>query len=101
MSIRKFLTGLTAGAGICALAALAPAAAAEFDGVTINVMTFTGPQSAEPLQRRAPDFENATGAKVNVITVPFPDLYQKLLTDWTTGTNSVDAAVFAPQWRVD
>jgi multiple sugar transport system substrate-binding protein len=78
MSIRKFLTGLTAGAGICALAALAPAAAAEFDGVTINVMTFTGPQIAEPLQRRAPDFEKATGAKVNVITVPFSDLYQKL-----------------------
>ena len=101
MSIRKFLTGLTAGAGICALAALAPAAAAEFDGVTINVMTFTGPQIAEPLQRRAPDFEKATGAKVNVITVPFSDLYQKLLTDWTTGTNSVDAAVFAPQWMVD
>jgi multiple sugar transport system substrate-binding protein len=101
MSIRKFLTGLTAGAGVCALAALAPAAAAEFDGVTINVMTFTGPQIAEPLQRRAPDFEKATGAKVNVITVPFSDLYQKLLTDWTTGTNSVDAAVFAPQWMVD
>ncbi len=101
MNIRKFLTGLTAGAGVCALAALAPAAAAEFDGVTINVMTFTGPQIAEPLQRRAPDFEKATGAKVNVITVPFPDLYQKLLTDWTTGTNSVDAGVFAPQWMVD
>src|SRR5438045_8972037 len=73
----------------------------KFSGVTVNVMTFTGPQIAEPLQRRAPDFEKLTGAKVNVITVPFSDLYQKLLTDWTTGTNSVDAAVFAPQWMVD
>jgi multiple sugar transport system substrate-binding protein len=33
--------------------------------------------------------------------VPFSDLYQKLLTDWASGTNSVDAAVFAPQWMVD
>ncbi|WP_246660613.1 extracellular solute-binding protein [Nitratireductor sp. XY-223] len=64
-------------------------------------MTFTGPQIAEPLQRRAPDFERATGAKINVITVPFSDLHSKLLTDWATGTNSIDAAVLAPQWAVD
>jgi multiple sugar transport system substrate-binding protein len=75
--------------------------AKEFDGVTVNVMTFTGPQIAEPLQRRAPDFEKLTGAKINVVTVPFSDLYQKLLTDWATGTNSVDAAVLAPQWMGD
>ncbi|MFM0556447.1 extracellular solute-binding protein [Paraburkholderia sediminicola] len=76
-------------------------AAEDFHGVTINVMTFVGPQIAEPLQRRAPDFEKLTGAKVNILTVPFSDLYQKLLTDWASGTNSVDAAVFAPQWMVD
>jgi multiple sugar transport system substrate-binding protein len=76
-------------------------AAGQFDGVTVNVMTFTGPQIAEPLQRRAPDFEKLTGAKVNVVTVPFSDLYTKLLTDWASGTNSVDAAVFAPQWMGD
>jgi multiple sugar transport system substrate-binding protein len=76
-------------------------AAGKFDGVTINVMTFTGPQIAEPLQRRAPEFEKMTGAKVNVVTVPFSDLYTKLLTDWASGTNSIDAAVFAPQWAVD
>ena len=69
------------------LAQFGPAQAGEFDGVTVNVMTFTGPQIAEPMQRRAPDFEKLTGAKVNVITVPFSDLYQKLLTDWATGTN--------------
>ncbi|MEA2781906.1 MAG: multiple sugar transport system substrate-binding protein [Rhodospirillaceae bacterium] len=78
-----------------------PAIAGEFDGVTVNIMTFTGPQIAEPLQRRAPDFAKLTGAKVNIITVPFSDLYQKLLTDWAGGTNSIDAAVFAPQWMVD
>src|SRR6201994_3002512 len=77
-----------------------PAAAGEFDGVTVNVMTQTG-AIQEPLQRRAPEFEKLTGAKINVIAVPFSDLYQKVLTDWASGTNSVDAAVFAPQWMVD
>ena len=74
--------------------------AGQFDGVTVNVMTQTG-AIQEPLQRRAPDFEKMTGAKINIIAVPFSDLYQKVLTDWASGTNSVDAAVFAPQWMVD
>lgn len=92
------MVALTAALG----AAAAPAiAAGKYDGVTVNVMTFTGPVVAEPLQRRAPEFEKATGAKINIVTVPFSDLYTKLLTDWATGTNSIDAAVIPPQWAVD
>jgi multiple sugar transport system substrate-binding protein len=79
-----------------------PAAAQKkYDGVTVNVVTSTGPPIAEPLQRRAPDFQKLTGATVNVITVPFSELYQKVLTDFATGTNSYDVVVFAPQWMVD
>src|SRR5687768_12350626 len=47
----------------------------------ITILTFVGPQVAEPLQRRAPDFTAKTGIKVNVVTVPNSDLYQKALTD--------------------
>src|SRR5438876_1172627 len=72
-----------------------------FSGTTIRVVTFTGPQIAEPLQRRAPDFEKATGAKVQIITVPFSDLYQKVLTDFATTTTSYDATVVDPQWMGD
>lgn len=74
---------------------------AQFEGVTVNIVTFTGPQIAEPLQRRAPDFQALTGAQINIITVPFADLYQQILTDVATGTNSYDGFVFAPQWMVD
>src|SRR5213595_1276611 len=73
----------------------------KFSGVTVRVLTFTGPQIAEPLQRRGPDFEKLTGAKIEVITVPFSDFYQKLLTDFATKTNSYDATVFDPQWMGD
>ncbi len=78
-----------------------PSQLGSFSGVTVNIVTFTGPQIAEPLQRRAPDFEKLTGAKINVITVPFSDLYNKLLTDFSTGTNSYDAMVYDPQWMGD
>jgi multiple sugar transport system substrate-binding protein len=71
------------------------------DGVEVTVLTFTGPQIAEPLQRRAPDFNRLTGAKINVVTVPFSDLYNKILSDLATRTNSYDAFVFDPQWMGD
>lgn len=77
------------------------AAPLSFAGQTVNIVTFTGPQIAEPLQRHGPEFEKLTGAKINVITVPFADLYQKILTDAATGTNSYDAYVFDPQWFGD
>ncbi len=93
---------LTVSALYAAFGLAGPAAAqGKFDGVTVNVVTFTGPQIAEPLQRRAPDFKKLTGATINVITVPFSDLYNKLLTDFATRTNSYDAMVFAPQWMAD
>jgi multiple sugar transport system substrate-binding protein len=70
-------------------------------GVDVTVLTFTGPQIAEPLQRRAPDFGRTTGAAIKVVTVPFSDLYDKILADMATGTNSYDAFVFDPQWMGD
>jgi len=70
-------------------------------GTTVNLLTFNGPQIAEPLQRRAPDFEKATGVHVNVVSVGFQDLYDKALLDASAGVNSFDAYVFNPQWLGD
>ncbi|MGH6753552.1 MAG: ABC transporter substrate-binding protein, partial [Bradyrhizobium sp.] len=100
MSILKPLAAAVFGCSAL-MASTAAYAQKPFDGVTVNLMTFTGPQIAEPLQRRGKEFEAAPGAKVHVITVPYSDLYQKLLTDWSTGTNSIDAAILAPQWMPD
>jgi len=95
--------GTVAAATTLALLTAGAASAQDkpYEGVTLNVMTFTGPQIAEPLQRRGAEFSEATGAQLNVVTVPFSDLYQKVLTDWITGTDSIDAAIIAPQWAVD
>jgi multiple sugar transport system substrate-binding protein len=79
----------------------AAAPAKPFDGVEVNILTFVGPQVAEPLQRRGPDFTELTGAKINVVTVPNSELYQKALTDLASGTNSFDGFLFAPAWVVD
>ncbi|MDF2735399.1 MAG: putative transporter solute-binding protein [Chloroflexota bacterium] len=79
----------------------ASAAGQDFTGVTVELLTFNGPQIAEPLQRRAPDFEALTGAKINVVAVGFQEIYDKAILDLSTGTNSFDAFVFNPQWLGD
>src|SRR3954451_175555 len=73
----------------------------KFKGVSVNLLTFNGPQVAEPLQRRAPDWEQLTGGHVNVVAVGFQTIYDKAILDASTGTNSFDGYVFDPQWLGD
>jgi multiple sugar transport system substrate-binding protein len=74
------------------------AGAKDFTGVTVNVVTFTGPPIAEPLQRHGAEWEKATGGKVNVTTAPFSDLFQKEATDLATGTNSFTLYTMSSSW---
>ena len=73
----------------------------KFKGISVNILTFNGPQVAEPLQRRAPDWEQLTGGHVNVVAVGFQTIYDKALLDASTKTNSFDGYVFDPQWLGD
>jgi multiple sugar transport system substrate-binding protein len=91
----------SAPAETSAPAASETAAGQQFAGVTVELLTFNGPQIAEPLQRRAPDFEALTGAKINVVAVGFQEIYDKAILDLSTNTNSYDAFVFNPQWLGD
>src|SRR3989442_15930058 len=95
--------GLVVGVGLMAACASGSNtnSSQKFSGVTVRVVTFTGPQIADPLHRRAPDFEKPTSAKDQTITDTFSDLYQKILTDSETKTNSYDATDFDRQWRCD
>ena len=43
--------------GVGQSAARRPVAGTKFTGINVNILTFNGPQVAEPLQRRAPDWE--------------------------------------------
>src|ERR1041385_2951482 len=77
------------------------AQALPFDGVTATVLTFVGPQVAEPQQRRAPEFKKLTGADITIATVPNADLPSKTLNDMVQGTNAYQGYVVDPQYIGD
>ena len=99
--MRRALTrvlGLFAGG---AMLAGGSASAQDYSGVTVNILTRPGPVIAQRLVERGEEFTAATGAEIRVDEVPFAELFQKLLTDWATGTNSIDVGVFASGWAVE
>ncbi|MEL7460489.1 MAG: extracellular solute-binding protein [Pseudomonadota bacterium] len=98
--LRKLLKG-SALAATAALAPMAVSADGHYDGVTINILTRPGPVIAGRIVERGEEFKAMTGAEIRVAEVPFAEIFQKLLTDWATGTNSVDVGVFASGWGVE
>ncbi|MEK1854565.1 MAG: hypothetical protein AAAC48_22560 [Phyllobacterium sp.] len=93
--VGKLLSPLLIGAmAMACVAASGPAAAQKmYDGVTVRIMTRPGPVIAQHLVERGKEFTEMTGAKIEVAEVPFAELFQKLLTDWATATNSIDVGV--------
>ncbi|MEL7107044.1 MAG: extracellular solute-binding protein [Pseudomonadota bacterium] len=98
--LRKLLKG-SALAATAALAPMAVSADGHYGGVTINILTRPGPVIAGRIVERGEEFKAMTGAEIRVAEVPFAEIFQKLLTDWATGTNSVDVGVFASGWGVE
>lgn len=97
--MKKVAAAAVSAAAVLGFAAVA--GAGEFDGVTVNILTRPGPVIAKPLKDRGQDFEKMTGAKIVVTEVPYAEIFPKVQNDWSTGTNSIDAAVFAAGWGVE
>lgn len=70
------------------------------DGVAIDVLTFEG-QIGKTVKRHALDFEALTGATINIKTVPFGELHNSILQDFTSKTNQYEVVFFVSQWLVD
>jgi multiple sugar transport system substrate-binding protein len=97
----KLLASFAYGAmAIAAVVAISGPAAAQkiYDGIEVRILTRPGPVIAQRLVERGKEFTEATGAKISVAEVPFAEVFQKILTDWATGTNSIDVGVFASSW---
>jgi multiple sugar transport system substrate-binding protein len=123
--LRPYIISFLGGAALCASMALAcgkrsrpddgaalakdskdaqatpPGSAAFQQCLTLDVLTFRGPQIAEPLLRRAAEFRASTGVDVRVHTVPFRELYPLMLEDLRSQSQKYQVYVFVSQWLTD
>lgn len=71
----------------------------EFSGTTITVL-ITDPHSAV-VESWKPDWETLTGAKIEMVVVPYASLYDKMMTDFITGTGAYDLICWPSTWAGD
>ncbi len=76
-------------------------AARRFEGVTITVFTQPPPYIAKPVMMFAPDWEKATGARINLITAPWGELYSKMYASFALGEAVYDIVIFPSAWLPD
>lgn len=68
-----------------------------FEGETLTVLYMSGVY-ADAARAMVPEFEAATGAKVEVVDYPYLTLHEKALLDLTSGVGSYDVIDVASQW---
>ena len=88
-------------AALCLVPSPAHAQDRPFEGVTLTVITQSPPYIARPVQMLAPEWEERTGATIDLVTVPFGDLYTQIMSDFALGAGRYDVVIFASAWMGD
>jgi len=84
--------------GQCSYASIAKK---DYHGMTLKVITDAVPVMGEPTILHAKQFEDLTGAKVDVVNVPFGDLYQRIMIPFQTGQAAYDVMFYGSLWIGD
>ncbi len=84
--------------GACSYASID---AKDYSGRTLNVITHAIPVIGEPTALHAQQFQELTGATVNVVHVPFGDLFQRIMIPFQTGQAAYDVLFYASLWLGD
>src|SRR3954447_8109176 len=73
----------------------------KFDGVEVVVDSQSGPVISGPIQIFGPIWEKATGAKINLVTYPFGQMFEKLRTEFSSGAYTADLVNVQTTWAGD
>ncbi len=85
-------------AGPCSYASID---AKDYSGRTLSIITHAVPVMGEPTDLHAKQFADLTGAKVDVVHVPFGDLFQRVLIPLQSGQAAYDIFFNASLWIGD
>jgi len=84
--------------GACSFAATD---AKDYSGQTLNIITHAVPVMGEPTALHAKQFRELTGAEVNVVFVPFGDLFQRVMIPFQTEQSAYDVLFYPSLWIGD
>lgn len=76
-------------------------AAKAFSGTTINATFEADLVALLPKRVTGPKWEKLTGIKVNVIEIPFVELFPKTMIEHNAGTGAYDVLSISPAWVAD
>ena len=78
-----------------------PVVGKPFEGVTITLFTQPPPFIALPVMMFTPEWEEATGGRLNLVSAPWADLYARMYSSFALGTASYDIIIFPAAWLAD
>ena len=73
----------------------------DYKGRTLKIITHAVPVMGEPTALHAKQFEDLTGAKVEVVHVPFGDLFQRIMIPFQTNQPAYDVMFYGSLWIGD
>lgn len=73
----------------------------QFAGKTVVVVTQTGRSIGGPVEDYAPEWEKATGGKVQLQQFAFGELFEKMISAFTSGASPYDVLIFPADWAGD
>lgn len=73
----------------------------DYSGQTLRILAHVPPVMGEPANLHAIQFEELTGATVEVNNVPFPDLFAEQQRTFSTGVNAYDVIFGGSHWIGD
>ena len=83
-------------AAASAPATITAAAKRPFEGQTVTVAV--GSFMSGGVNMFKDEWEKRSGARLQVVEIPFGDLYQRLFASFTTGAGEFDVAIYAANW---
>jgi multiple sugar transport system substrate-binding protein len=97
MTRRHFMHGLAAAGGAAALSAIATKAPAQSRGITLRALMYPYPVT-KAIRAMVPEYEKATGVKVEWDEAPFSELLSKQMTELVARTSRYDLFTISNMW---
>ncbi len=72
-----------------------------FEGKKVVVVTQVGPSIAGPVEMYAPEWEKETGGKIELVQLPWDELFQKTVSALSSGSGEYDVLIFPAPWSGD